>query len=65
MEELTKLVAQKAGISEDQARLAVTTTLDFIKAKLPPALAGQVDGLLASGQASAALGNLGGLLGKK
>ncbi len=45
MDELVKLVTQKAGITEQQAQTAVTTVLDFVKAKLPPQLASQVDGV--------------------
>jgi nucleoid DNA-binding protein len=33
MEELIKQVTAKAGISEDQARTAVTTVLGFLKTK--------------------------------
>ncbi len=70
MDELANLVAQKAGISTDQARAAVSTVLDFLKQKLPAPIAGQIEGLLAGG--SGALGSvgdvakgLGGLFGKK
>ncbi len=68
MEELVKLVAQRTGISEAQAREAVETVLGFLKDKLPAPIAGQIDGLL-SGGAAPDLGNLaqglGGLLGRK
>ena len=73
MEELIKLVSQKVGISEAQARTAVETVAGFLKAKLPGPLAGQVDSAL--GMAGGALGNvdlgglasgaLGGIFGKK
>jgi uncharacterized protein (DUF2267 family) len=43
MDELIKQLTAKTGISEDQARSAVTTVLDFVKGKLPAALASQVD----------------------
>ncbi len=66
MEELVKLVAKKAGISEDAARSAVNTVLGFLKEKLPAPVAGQIDGLLHGGGGSPdVLGGLGGLLGKK
>jgi nucleoid DNA-binding protein len=59
MDELIKQVAQKSGITEAQAQTAVNTVLDFIKTKLPPNLAGQVDNLAAG--KSLDLGSLGGL----
>ncbi len=66
MDELVKLVAQKAGIPEDAARTAVNTVLGFLKEKLPAPLAGQIDGLLHGGGVSPdVLGGLGGILGKK
>jgi hypothetical protein len=49
MDELIKQVTAKTGISEDQARSAVTTVLDFVKGKLPAALASQVDNAVGGG----------------
>lgn len=49
MEELIKQVSAKTGISEDQARTAVTTVLGFLKTKLPAPIAGQIDNALGSG----------------
>lgn len=60
MDELIKQVSQKAGITEQQAQAAVNTVLEFVKSKLPPALASQVDGIV-SGKTD--LGALGGLFG--
>lgn len=60
MDELVKLVVQKTGITEDQARTAVTTVLNFLKQKLPAPIAGQVDAVL-----SGSGGALGGLFGGK
>jgi hypothetical protein len=65
MEELVKLVVQKTGISEAQAKTAVETVIGFLKTKLPAPLAGQIDGLLAGGQTGDVLKGLGGLLGGK
>lgn len=69
LNDLIKQVSEKVGISEDQARSAVTMVIDAVKTKLPEPVAGQLDGLL-SGNAAAGLlnqasGALGGLLGKK
>jgi hypothetical protein len=63
MDELIKLVTQKTGISEAQAKTAVETVVTFLKQKLPAPLASQVDSALAGGMPN--LGALGGLLGKK
>ena len=46
MEELITPVTEKPGISEDQARTAVTTVTGFLKAKLPARIGGQIDNLL-------------------
>ena len=62
MDELVKQVTEKTGISEDQARTAVSTVLSFLKDKLPAPIAGQVDGLI-SGEGSTG-GGLGDLASK-
>ncbi len=49
MDELITLVSKKTGLPKEQAKMAVTVVLDFIKNKLPPALATQVDGVLNGG----------------
>jgi hypothetical protein len=67
MDELVKLVAQKANISPAAAKQAIETVLGFLKQKLPAPIAGQIDGILAGG--AGGLGGiasgLGGILGKK
>ena len=57
MDELVKLVVEKTGLPEAQARQAVETVIGFLKTKLPAPVAGQIDGLVAGGAASN-LGNL-------
>jgi hypothetical protein len=66
MDELVKLVAQKAGISQDQARKAVETVIGFLKQQLPQPLAGQIDAALEGdlGGLTDLAGGLGGLFGK-
>ena len=64
MEELVNLVVAKTGISEEQARGAITTVVNFLKEKLPAPLAGQIDGLLGGSGINDALKGLGGLFGK-
>lgn len=49
MEELIKQVSAKTGISEEQARGAVTTVLGFLKDRLPEPIAGQLDNVVAGG----------------
>lgn len=49
MEELVKQVAAKTGISEENARTAVTTVLGFLKDKLPAPIAGQIDNVVGGG----------------
>jgi hypothetical protein len=69
MEELIKQVSTRAGISEDQARSAVTTVLEFVKGKLPDPIASQIESAIGSsgGSVSKAAGDIaskvGGLLG--
>ncbi|NLF00755.1 MAG: DUF2267 domain-containing protein [Anaerolineales bacterium] len=68
MDELVKLVAQKAGIPEKSARTAAETVLNFLKQRLPAPIAGQLDALVAGANAdqiSSAAAGLGNLLGKK
>jgi len=63
VEELVKQVSVKAGITEAQARIAVDTVIEYAKAKLPPGLASQVDGIISGKTDLNGLGGLGGMLG--
>jgi len=65
MDEIIKLVVKKTGISEEQARQAVKTVVDFIKDKLPGPLGDQIDNALKGGNPQDLFSNLGGLLGDK
>lgn len=66
MDELIKLVSQKTGLPQDKAKVAVETVIKFLKGKLPPAIAGQIDTVLAGGNLPDTLTKgLGGLLGGK
>jgi len=67
MDELIKMVSDKAGISADQAKKAIEVVMGFLKDKLPEPVAGQIEGVLSgdtSGLADMA-GGLGGLFKKK
>ena len=65
MQELYNLVAQKAGLSADQSKMAVDTVIQFLKSKLPAPIAGQIDAVLGGKvDTGGAAGMLGGLFGK-
>ena len=68
MDELIKMVQQRTGIDETQARGAVDTVLGFLKERLPAPIAGQLDAVVGGGTPGASggndpLGGLGGLTG--
>ena len=63
MDELIKQVTAKTGISEDQARSAVNTVLDFVKGRLPAPIAGQIDNAI-SGEGGGRGGTLGDMASK-
>ncbi len=69
MEEIVKLVQERTGLSEEQARSVVETVAGFIKDKLPEPIAGQIDSVLSGNmgdiadQAQSMLGGLGGMFG--
>lgn len=66
MDELVKLVAQKTGISQEQARTAVETVVGFLKQKLPAPLAAQLEAVLGAGvDPQDLLKGLGNLFGNK
>jgi hypothetical protein len=63
MDELIKMVSDRAGIAPDKAREAVDTVFNFLKAKLPPSIASHLDALATAnlGTIASSLGGLGGL----
>lgn len=56
MEEIVNLVAQRAGLSTDDARKAVEVIVDLFKQRLPGPLASHVDSFLTGGVSGAAGG---------
>ncbi len=58
-EELVKQVSERAGISEEQARMAVETVAGFLKERVPAPYNSYVDSFL-SGEGG---GGIGGMLG--
>lgn len=70
MDELVKMVADKVGIPEAQAKQAVEIVLSFLKDRLPESMAGQVDAVIDGdlsglGDLGDLAGGLGGMFGKK
>jgi hypothetical protein len=68
MQEIVKLVSEKTGLPEAQAKLAVETVVSFLKTKLPAPLAAQLDGVIAGGgmpDLGSLAGGLGDMFGKK
>jgi uncharacterized protein (DUF2267 family) len=64
VDEMVNAVAQKTGISQDQARVAVQTVISILKTKLPAPVASQIDGVLAGGGIAGAAGAIGGMFKK-
>ena len=65
MDELVKLVTEKTGLPEAQARQAVEVVLNYIKDKAPEPFGAQIDALIEGGGLpglSGLAGGLGGLL---
>lgn len=69
MQDLIKMVTEKTGISESQAKSAVETVVSFLKDKMPGGLGSQVESFITGNAGS--IGNItdsikdkvGGLLG--
>lgn len=62
VDDIVNKVAEKTGVGAETVKKVLTTAVDFIKQKLPPQFAGQVDSLLSGGGAGG--GGLGDLAGK-
>lgn len=57
MEDLIQNVAEKTGLTPDQARSAITVVVDHLKDKLPWGLGDKIESFLASGSQTAADGD--------
>lgn len=64
MDSIIKMIAEKAGISEAQAKTALTTLMGFLKDKMPGGLGAQVEGFIQSGGAATGGDMMGGLKDK-
>ena len=51
--EIVKMVAKKANLSEPVAQIAVDTVLNFLKGKLPPVVGNTLDSFLGSSSSTA------------
>ncbi|MDB5274510.1 MAG: hypothetical protein JWO58_2877 [Chitinophagaceae bacterium] len=63
MENIVKLVAEKTGITEAQAQVAVNTVVSVLKDKLPAGIGSQIESLMQGGGSSNALGGISDSLG--
>ena len=63
MESIIKMVCEKTGISESQAKTAVETVVSFLKDKMPGGIGAQVESFVNGGTDS--LGDLAGGLKDK
>ncbi len=62
MDQIVKMVSERAGIDQGAAKTAVDTVLDFLKDKLPAPIAAQLD-KAAQGEDVDAGSALGGMFG--
>ena len=65
MDELAKLISQKVGISEAQAKQAIEMVVSHLKQHLPAPIASQIDGVLSGGGLGGVTSALGGILGQR
>jgi hypothetical protein len=63
MEQLINLVAEKAGISNEQAKQAVHTVTQFLKDKMPAGI--NLDSILSGGGMGNIASGIGNMFGKK
>ncbi len=63
MENIIKLITEKAGISEGQAKSALDTVVGYLKDKMPGGIGAQVESFLHGSGGGA--GNIAGGLGDK
>jgi hypothetical protein len=61
MDQVVKLIQERTGIDEAQARTAAETVVSFLKDRLPAPVAAQVDGVISGGGQGGPLGGLGNL----
>jgi hypothetical protein len=70
MDELIRQITSRTGISDAQAREAITIVLNFAKERMPATLAGQIDNIIGGNPSQGQsvqehLNQLGGLFNKR
>lgn len=65
MDELVKIVVEKTGLSQAQAKAATQAVLEYLMTKLPAPVAEQIKLVLAGGGVGAIATSIGGLFGKQ
>lgn len=66
MDQVVKMVQERTGIDEGQARTAVETVVGFLKDRLPAPIAGQIDGVISgSGEGGSPMDQVTGMLGRQ
>ena len=65
MDEIVRTVSQKTGLSEEMAKVAVETVLDYLKSRLPEPIAGPIDSVVRGEGGGGMAGMVGGLFGNK
>lgn len=63
MNDLVKMVAERVGVGDDKAKLAVDTVVGYLKEKLPQPIAGQIDQVVGGGTGGSSGGGLSGAIG--
>lgn len=48
MQELIEQLKAKAGLNDEQAKIAIEAVKDYVKSKVPPMLAGTIDNFFTS-----------------
>ena len=64
MEELVTMIMQRTGISHDQAQKAATTTINYLKDRLPSSVSSEINSLFGAQMAGEAGAKVGEIAGK-
>ncbi len=64
MEELVKMIMDRTGVSESQARQAATTTINYLKDRLPSSASSEIDALIGAQAAGGVGAKVGEVAGK-
>ena len=64
MDELVNMIMQRVGISKDQAQGAASTTINYLKDRLPSSVSSQIDALMGAKAAAGVGEKVGEVAGK-